>query len=369
MEADIDLSGRCKRPVQRPLGATRCRGTGSRGHNRTDTRLPAPQDHRHAALPNQAGVLDSDTEVEWRDRIDNPASFGDSYLATYSRAKASVPFNGSLKAVGRLHLETVDFHSAGAFALDYIRGGGTLGLERTFADFSWAEFSLLYSQRTTSDSAELDYTAAGAEASFLGFLPTGSLDLLTRLESRNYRRSEDRDDHWRTEILGRNRVSLGDRWFGLQEVDLEKVWYSAEDWVNADYLRLGGNLQFGAEIDGLTVAVGPDLELLTRTGEIADSLAFDGEDYWEAGGKIDIDFLGDKGLFISTESTTGYRTLWYENELQASFLYERVYLFADIRILSALILSTMFSAEFEWYGNGSNNSQLYLLSTSLTYSL
>ncbi len=73
------------------------------------------------------------------------------------------------------------------------------------------------------------------------------------------------------------------------------------------------------------------------------------------------------GLFCSIESILGYRNLKYENELQSDFSFERLNIIADVRIWSVLSLSVLFSAEWEWHERKEENSQIYLLSSNLSY--
>ncbi len=311
--------------------------------------------------------LDIDNEFEWRNRFDPTSQFGDSYLFGYSRVKAAYPTSKSVSLISQARFEGVDFRSGLSTSFDYVRLGGKLGLEKSFPDFSFADFSLTVSGRSVPDSSVMDYSSLGAEGSFFGFLPIGNLDFSARYEFKNYNRPDQQDDQHRFEMYAHNRLGLSDRWFSRQDIDLEGVVYSVGDWINADYLRVGGSVMGGMEVGALSLAAGPDVELLTEKRLSGDSLAFDGEDYFESGLKVDLDYIAAGGVFASVESTTGYRDLKYENSFQTGFVYERVYLIGDIKIFSVLNLSVLFSAEWEWHSQRKDNSELYLLSSSLTY--
>ena len=56
------------------------------------------------------------------------------------------------------------------------------------------------------------------------------------------------------------------------------------------------------------------------------------------------------------------------SDYQTSFWYQRVYLIGDTRVMSSLTLSVLFSAEWEWHEFKQDNSELYLLSSLLSYS-
>jgi len=187
--------------------------------------------------------------------------------------------------------------------------------------------------------------------------------LFTRLERKDYNQPSDKDDHYRFELSARNKVSLSQSWFSRQELDFELALYSSADPVNYDYGRAGLTLLYGYENNGLSIAVGPDFEYLDeQQNDLTET-----EDYFESGAKVDLDYIKIDGLFCSLESITGFRNLKYENELQSDFSFERLNIIADVKILSELSLSVLFSAEWEWHQRREENSQVYLLSSSLGY--
>jgi len=199
------------------------------------------------------------------------------------------------------------------------------------------------------------------EGSLLGFYTGWEIDLYARLERKDYQRAEGVDDYYRGELNGRSKIKLGERWFARQEVDFELTLYNADDPVNNDYGRAGVTLLYGYERNGFSIGFGPDFEYLD---EQQDSLA-EGEDYFESGAKIDLDYVGD--FFCSIESTLGYRNLKFDNELQSDFTFQRLSVIADLKLLSILTLSVLFSAEWEWHTIPEENSQIFLLSSNLSY--
>ena len=312
--------------------------------------------------------LDVDGEIEWKNRFDNDGEFGDDYLYGYGRTKLALPAGENSHIISQVRVEGVDFQTAGNGGFDYFRVMAKLGFEKTLADFSFVEFGLIGSARQVPDSTTMEYSSIGAEGSYFGFLPIGAADISLHYEFKNYNRADNQDDHHRFDLYLNNRIGLGSSWFVRQKVDFEAVAYSNGDWVNSDYSRVGGAALAGLEIDGLTVAAGPEMEYLNQQQLSGDDLLFDTEDYFEAGFQIDLDYFSTGGIFASVEAATGRRNLQFENDYQTSFWYQRVYLIGDTRVMSSLTLSVLFSAEWEWHEFKQDNSELYLLSSLLSYS-
>lgn len=307
--------------------------------------------------------LDFNSELEWRDRYRDSSDFGDSYLSGYFKTKLSTPISSSTTAKFQIQTDGVNFRSPSDFSYNYYRLGGKAALTKSYENFSFADVRLFVMTRQVPDSLELNYLNFGVEGSLFGFYDGVELDLFTRLERKDYNQPTDKDDHYRFELSARNKVSLGQSWFSRQELDFELALYSSADPVNYDYGRAGLTLLYGYENNGLSIAAGPDFEYLDEQ----ENDLMESEDYFESGAKVDLDYMKIDGLFFSLESITGFRNLKYENELQSDFSFERLNIIADVKILSALNLSVLFSAEWEWHQRREENSQIYLLSSSLSY--
>ncbi|HEX2897650.1 MAG TPA: hypothetical protein VHP63_06340, partial [candidate division Zixibacteria bacterium] len=93
------------------------------------------------------------------------------------------------------------------------------------------------------------------------------------------------------------------------------------------------------------------------------------EDYFEIGGKVDLELLKAGRFFGSIESTLGYRNLSVEEQYYTNFMFERLNTIGNITIFGGLNFNWLFSAEWEWHGITQENSQIFLLSTNLTYSI
>jgi len=302
-------------------------------------------------------------EIDWRNRHDDSAQFGDSYLRGYSRSKLSVPISRKLATIFQITGEFIDFDSVTALSWDYYRLGGKIGLESKFGDFSFGDIRLTVNTRQVPDSSSLNYLNLGLETSYFGFYRQGEIDFYTRLENKDYDGLDHEDDFLRYEFSGRHKLRLGQSYYLRQEVEFDYISFDPADPINRDYYQLGVTLLTGLEGISYSLGIGPDIELLDQQ---QDEL-LDEEDYFEAGLKIDFDLMKVGRFFVSAESVTGHRNLRNGSELLTDHSFERLYFIGDLTLMRMLRLNLLFSAEWEWHDISTNNSSLYLLSTNLSY--
>ncbi len=306
--------------------------------------------------------LDLDGEMERRLRHRGTANFGDTYLSGALRAKLTTPVGKTTSLGLQVRGDGVSFRRPADYSYNYYRMGGKVSMTRTLAGFSFVDARLFVTTRQVPDSLPLNYLNAGVESSLFGFFGDVELDLFVRLEKKDYDKPAGKDDYTRFETNARSKIDLGVDWFCRPETEIEVTHYGSADPINADYSRVGLTLLFGCEIDGLTIAAGPDLEFLDE--QTTDLL--NPGDYTEKGVRVDFDYMSFDRLFCSIESITGFRDLTYDDEWQSDFTFQRLNLIADTKVLSSVSLSVLFSAEWEWHPQ--ERSQVYLLSSSLSYS-
>ncbi|HOP08345.1 MAG TPA: hypothetical protein PLF13_13785 [candidate division Zixibacteria bacterium] len=307
-------------------------------------------------------------ELEGKARYRGDVEVGDEYLQGFGRARLYQPINGNLTLRMDLKADGVKFDQPATYIYNYWRVGGSIGLEKSFESFSFADVNLFIQSRLVPDSTDLAYLNLGLEGAYYGFYNGGDLYLLARLEHKNYNQPDHKDDHYRIGLDGRNKTGLGQGWFTSQQVNLELVMYNPDDPVNYDYTRLETRLGLGLEHRGLTVSLGPELERLAE--EKTDMVS--GEDYWEYGGGVEIDLLSRETL-ISADAFWGLRnnnqTYELENDLsiQTDFTYQRLSLLGDVNFARHWNFNILFSGEWEWHDQEEENSRLFLLSTGFTY--
>jgi hypothetical protein len=309
--------------------------------------------------------LDLITEFERRGRQKGATQFGDSYLFGHSRAALVTPLSDNSNLKFQLIGEFVSFDSTAEFNYNYYRVGPKIGLSRVFEGFSFLDANLFFMTRQVPDSSLLDYLSVGIDGSFLGIADGGDIDLYARFERKDYNRPDAQDDHFRLDFDGRGKVNLGERYFAKIELLSELVLYSPEDPVNFDFSRTGWAVLAGMNKGGWSVAAGPSFELMIeQEGSLAAA-----EDYFETGGKVDLEFLKAGRFFGTFETVLGYRNLSFDEELSTDFAFQRINSIGNFTLVKGLNLNWLFSAEWEWHNVERNNSEIFLLSTNLTYSI
>jgi len=307
--------------------------------------------------------FDLHSELEWKNRYRDAGDASEDYLYGYIKSGFALPVTGPLTTQIQITGEAVDFDSTTGFSYDHFRLGGKVGLTAAFEDFSGADFNLFALARRVPDSTALDYLVGGAEAAFFGFWGPVELDLSSRFERKDYNREPYQDDHYRLEFSGRDKLHLGRDFFFRQDTELDLTFYSSSDPVNRNYGRVGFAFLGGYERGVLSISLGPEFEYLY---EVEKDFP-EGEDYWETGARIELDLLSAAHFFGSVDNVIGYRDLKYDNALQSNFTFERLNLIGDLRIWQGLSVSALFSAEWEWHENQTENAALFLLSSNLTY--
>lgn len=309
--------------------------------------------------------LDFKTEIERRGRQKGQTVFGDSYVFGYSRAAFITPVSEKTKLRFQVLGEFVNFDSSGEFSYDYYRVGPRIGINHVFGGFSFLDANIFLNTRQVPDSSLLDYLSFGIDGSYLGIAIGGDIDLYTRFERKDYNRPDARDDHFRFDFDGRGKLNLGERYFTRFEFQTEIVLYSPHDPVNFDFGRTGWAALAGVEKAGWSIAAGPAFELMIeQEGSLKSA-----EDYFEIGGKVDLELLNAGRFFGTFESVLGYRNLSVEEEFQTDFIFQRLNTIGNFTIFGGLNLNWLFSAEWEWHDLKQDNSEIFLLSTNLTYSI
>lgn len=306
----------------------------------------------------------SRAELDWRDRFSGSTQGGDNYLLASGDAGARIALDERWAARGKVAGEMVDFRGVTGYAYDYYKVTGKFGFERGLGMLSAVSLEGFVTTRQVADSQNLSYLSIGGEASLLGFSGASEYDLYLRLERKNYDRTDNRDDYTGLNATSHVRLDLPGKFILESNGMLDWLRFNPEDSLNNDYFR--GRLWLGGGLDWekLTVALGPEIEVLDD--EVKSGAA--GESYFEAGGKLAVDCLLPGRLFASAESATGRRNIEDEADYLSDFTYQRLSLLADWSATHRLSLNLMGAAEWEWHDQSSDNSRLLLISSSLTYS-
>lgn len=315
--------------------------------------------------PLKSASWQSRAELDWRDRVSGTSRTGDDYLLGSAESGIRLPFGEHWAARSKLSGEIVNFRGATAYSYDYYRVTGRIGFERSLGMLSAFSLDGFVSTRQVTDSQPLSYVSVGGEGSLIGLTGSTELDLYCRLEKKNYHDTAHHGDYIGLNSTSHIRFGLGGRAFIEPTSQIDALWFGPLDSSNNDYFRGRFWVGAGMDWDKVTLAVGPEFDILNEATE-ADVSA---EDYHEAGGKLAFDLLFPGKLFASAESSTGRRNNKYDADFGSDFTYERISLLADWTVTRRLNLNVLAAAEWEWHNLNTDNSRLLLVSSSLTYSL
>lgn len=302
-------------------------------------------------------------ELDLRDSFEETDNSGDDYLSGRARAKLVLPITGRSEIWGQLKTDFVRFDSSSEFGFDHHRFGGETGYRLELGGFTQVDASLFYLARTVPDSNSMSYKNLGMEANLFALYDRGDLTLYSLIENKNYDQPEDEDDYLRFEFEGRHKMNLGGSGFTVQELKLEIQDFAANSLSNNSYSRLSLDLLVGLENFSLSSALGPHLELLN----MRDEADLTGEDYFETGGKWEFEYLAAGKAFVTLEAILGFRNQYDESDLLSDFVFQRVDLLADWKLLRRVSLNGLLSADWEWHDDSNENNRTYLLSTFLSY--
>ncbi len=310
-----------------------------------------------------ASRLEWHNEVDWRDRYSGTASPGDSYLLGSTTLRLKVPSGASTTLWAQGQADGVYFYDNTDYSYNYFRGGGKIGFDRLVGDLNILQADAFVLGREVPDSSSLSYFSGGFDGSLFGSFGRFDLDLMARLERKEYAQTDNEDNYTRFGSDGRNRLNFGGNYFCRWDLTTDLTWYPPSSLINSTYQRLVTAVLGGYQFSGWSLAVGPESEYLHEEPvELAER-----EDYFEVGGELNLDIVHPGGLVGSLESITGHRSITYPTDFLTSFAFQRVNLLADWTIFGRLNLNALVSAEFEWHSDPANNNNLYLVSTSLTY--
>lgn len=311
--------------------------------------------------------LDISGNLETRSVTDDSTDFGDSYWRMDLRTKLKRPVSSSMKAYVQGRAEKVDFATGSQLSYDYSLLSGKLGFEKTLANFSYLQADFSLSKRKVPTSSDLDYIAECLNLYFTGLYPTGEFDVTVSATNKDYNQPENEGDYRLLQLDGRSKLYLASSVFAKPMLELDQTYFDPDDSINGNYGRRELALLAGFETDLLSLAVGPQAEQFSRDG--SDELL--NETYLEVGGRLDFsiqtDFKKAVQLFSILDGEAGRRDYEYPGEFLSDFYFQRLDLIGTLFLGPNLTFNLLTSVEWEWHESEQDNSSLYLISSSLTY--
>jgi hypothetical protein len=267
-------------------------------------------------------------------------------------------FSGRFSVVG----ESVNFDTLAAYIYNYSRLRGELELNYTTHNFDLIYAILSGERRDVPDTSQLDYDIIRGGVGFTGSLLNGMLDAELILESRKYNQADNPDNYFLTSFQSDLRLPLTDR-FGLKGIfELEYYDFNEGNYINEDYDRTHLGLHSVWEKGDFSISLGPEFEYLT-----INSISETDDDYFEYFAFAGFDYFRD-GLFLFFDNEFGHRNYLNNPLFYSDFVFDRLSLIGSAAIFENLNFDLLLSIELEWHQVDSDDSRLYLLSSSLTYS-
>ncbi len=316
----------------------------------------------HFTLGRRENMLEGDFNIEFKERYRGAADEGEDLSVVEGWARYRRKLSTSTESIIRVRGETVAFDSTGELVYNYSK----IGVETGFNIFA-GNFNLFYIQaglekRFVPDSGQLDFIQIRADLGYSGAFLGGQLSSELALENKNYNQPDDRDDYTLVTFYNNLRLALGESYFLKPELNLEKFNFSVQDFISDDYLLGRAGIILGRQFKDLSVSLGPKVELLSVENNLESN-----DDYLEYYAQAGIDFYHLNGVFLLFENQLGTRNYNNETVYYSDFTFDRISLIGNLKIVSSLNFNILLSAEWEWHDISSDDSRLYLLSSSLTY--
>ncbi len=264
---------------------------------------------------------------------------------------------------GRIRLsgESVIFDTVGTYVYNYSRIGGDLELDLITNNYNsiYSKFGL--EKRNVPDSAQLDYKLIRGGLGYLGSLFGGLVTAEAAIESKSYNQTDNPDDYFLMTFNADLKLPLAGRFSLIGDFDVENYNFDYENYINEDYYQVHSGLHLGWESGNYSLAIGPEIEFLAIKSESEND-----DDYFEFLGFAGFDYYR-KDVFILLDNQFGRRLYKNDPLFYSDFTFDRLSLIGSLIIFRGLNVDLLFSAEWEWHQVESDDSRLYLLSSSLTY--
>jgi hypothetical protein len=314
-------------------------------------------------LGKNSDFLDVDFDFDMKKKYRGEKVEGEEITTIGSRLKYRHAFANGMETSIHLKAENVDFDSTGQYIYNYSKIGYEAGLIYFSPEFNSIHFLVSAENRFVPDSARMEYFSFRTSLGYSGVLFKNQFVGEITFENRSYNQSDEKDDYRHASILSIIQTPIRSNKLLKSELMLDYFDYNDENTVYDDYLVSSGKILFGLELDRISLAVGPHLEFLSfvRGSNF-------GENYWEYAAHLEFDFYNLNKIFLLFENQFGKRNYPSNHEFYSNYVFDRASLLGNIRIWKNLSFDIMFSAEWEWHKKSSDNSRLFLFSSSFNYS-
>jgi hypothetical protein len=314
-------------------------------------------------LGNYTNQLLTEFNIDVKERYRGTIEMGEEMTVINGTVRYKKRLSSMFDSRIRLFGESVDFDSTGSYIYNYSRLGGDLEFNLLTHDFNSIYTKFGAEKRNVPDSGQLDYLLIRGSAGYLGSLFGSYMVSELTIEKKDYKQVDDLNDHTLVTFQSDMRFPLGKEFQLKTDVNIENYDFKAENSLSDDYFLARTGLLLGWENGGFSLSLGPKIELLEIESEYEND-----DDYFEFFGFAEIDYYRPEKVFLLLDNQMGRRTYKNNPLFYSDFIFDRVSLIGNITITRRLSADILFSADWEWHRVESDDSRLYLLSSSLTYS-
>ena len=305
--------------------------------------------------------LEADFNFEAKQRCHGAAEAGEELAMLDGNLKYRQKLGERLETELRVSGESVSFDSTGGVVFDYSRVAAEMGLEYLTEGLNSIYLKGRIEHRRVPDSSRLDYQGFKSSLGYLGEPFGCPLVAEGSLEFRNLNQEINRGDYFLYSLDADARIPLGKEFFLEPNLNLERFDYRSDDYSETDYLLARLGIDGGREYSQWSPFIGPRFEFLSTGGD------FQEEDYFEYSISAGCDIYTGEGFLLSIENQFGKRGYLKKSAYLSDFTLNRLTLIGDSKIWANITLSLLFSGEWEWHGLESDNTRLYLLSSTLSF--
>jgi hypothetical protein len=264
-------------------------------------------------------------------------------------------------------LQVIDFDQRTEFDYDYVRNGIEVALNFDGNLTSGYQATFGYAGKIVPDSSEISYDAlvAGIEYRHTSDLHRQTF-LTVDAERRVYRDATTRSPFWSTYSSATIQPLMVGR-IGLRfDNEFESYTFDRSTPVYFNYIENRSSLRVTYSSSTLLViGVGPTFGFLQSDTSPAD-------EYNEVGARISVDYNSGQRLWLSASYEPGRRDYRIDpvsdtDLVFSDFVYHRVLLFANLRLLRSASINVFANLEPESHKVEADDTTMTILSADITY--
>ncbi len=295
------------------------------------------------------------------------------YTRIYARAGVRGPVSSRVELRVDDRVEYLDYEHRTEFDYDFTRNIATAMLDFGRDPFRGISAGVRYSKMAIPDSSEIAYDAIGPVLEMRSFGdPHERLYVMVNADRRLYPDDGTRSSFWSILASAVFERPVAQHWSVELSTDIDNYNYDVSTGAYDDYLETRNYVAVNWFNEGFKVGAGPGFGWLSSRS-IAE------EEYRELGARLAVEQIGVSGLYVSAVYEVGRRDYstyssgasLVENTaaIFSDYIYNRVNVFANVRIYRSLWLNGLLDWQPEDHDRDGDDATATVGSVSLTWFL